>query len=87
MRTVGHVTAVVTGRDVVWERPPNAPHERAVALRLDPRVVVVADPESFEPRLLGHPGLLDQRPRPELLAGEEVPDLHRVPFDDDMRPG
>jgi hypothetical protein len=76
MRTVGHVTPVVTGRRRLGERADHRPDERAVALLVVPGVVVVRDPQPVEARRLGPAGELDQLARPELLAGEEATDLH-----------
>ena len=66
MRTVGHVTAVVTciPGDGGGERADDRPDERALALLVDPRVVVVGDPQAVEAGVLGQPRLLD-----ELAAG------------------
>ena len=58
------------------ERADDRPHERAVALRVVPRVVVVGDPQCVEAGRLGSARLLDQLARTELLARQEVPDLH-----------
>src|SRR3712207_1909913 len=38
------------------DTPDHAPHERALALGVDPGVVVVGDPGGGEPRLLRPPG-------------------------------
>ena len=78
MRTVGQVTAVVTcSRSVAAASAPmTRPHERALALLVDPRVVVVGDPDPVEARRLGELGVADELPRSELLAGEEVADAH-----------
>ena len=60
IRTVGQVTAVVTGSDVASrQRADHPPHERALALLVVPRVEVVGDPQPLEARLLGLPGLAD----------------------------
>jgi hypothetical protein len=58
------------------ERAEDGPHEGAVALLVVPGVVMVGDPQRVEPGRLGPTCLLDELPRPELLAREEVPDLH-----------
>ena len=54
----------------------HGPHERAVALLVDPGVVVVGDPDAVEAGGLGEPCLPDELLRSELLAGEEVADAH-----------
>src|SRR5205085_608092 len=43
--------------------PDHRPHERALALLVVPRMVVVADPETLEPRLRSEACLLDELPR------------------------
>ena len=57
IRVVGHVTPTPTSmRSVVAAMAPeHRPHERAVALRLDPRMEVVGDRHEVEPGLLGLP--------------------------------
>ena len=90
MRTVGQVTPVVTGSDVdLRQRPDHAPHERALALRVVPRVEVVGDPQPLEAGLLGAAGLVDQLRGTELLAGQEVADachVGSVPDLEDLTP-
>ena len=79
VRTVGQVTAVVTGSEQAWEmRADHRPHERALALLVVPRVEVVADPERVEAGGLGGHGLLDELLGRVLLAGEEVADAHGI---------
>ena len=82
MRIVGQVTPVVTCMPgtACGERADHRPDERALALLVVPRVVVVGDPEPVDAGLLGERGLLEQFARGELLAGEEVADLHRGPL-------
>ena len=77
MRTVGQVTPVVD-RQVggLRDRADHRPHERAVALLVVPRVVVVGDPQRVEAGLLGAAGQVDELARAELLAGEEATDAH-----------
>ena len=77
IRTVGQVTAVVTGSEQAWEIAPIiAPDERALPLLVVPRVVVVADPEGLEAGLLGGDRLLDELGGRVLLAGQEVAEAH-----------
>ena len=68
----------VHGRDRAGERADHRPHERALALLVDPGVVVVGDPQAIEAGVLGQPRLVDQLVRTELLAGQEVADAHAV---------
>jgi len=58
------------------QRADHGPHERAVALGVVPGVVVVGDPQGVEAGRLRPAGLGDELDRAELLAGEEVADLH-----------
>ena len=82
MRTVGQVTAVVTGSEQTWEiGSDHGPDERALALLVVPGVEVVADPQRLEAGRFCGGGLGHQVGRAVLLAGQEVSDLHgcRVP--------
>ncbi len=65
-------------RGHLGEGPDHRPHKRAVTLLTDPRMVVVRDPERLKSGLLGHPGLFYLIVRPELLAGQKVPNLHHL---------
>jgi hypothetical protein len=60
------------------DRADHAPHERAVALRVDPRVVVVGDEREAEPRLLRRPSVGRELGRSVLLGGQGVAELHGV---------
>ncbi len=79
MRTVGHVTAVVTCiRSVAWATSaPIIDHTNG----LSPWAsfhgwIVVGDPQPLEPGLLGEARLADELAWSELLAGQEVADAH-----------
>src|SRR5690606_24219387 len=50
----------------------HAPHEGAMALAIDPGVVVVGDAGEAEARRLGSLGVIDERRRAVLLASERV---------------
>ena len=74
IRTVGQVTAVVTGSARRRDRPDHRPDERALALLVVPRVEVVGDPQGVETA---------SRPPPDrstggrvLLGRQEIPNLH-----------
>jgi hypothetical protein len=58
------------------DRADDRPHEGAVALLVDPRVVVVGDPQRVEAGRLGAPGLVDEIAGGAFLGGQEVTDLH-----------
>src|SRR3546814_235434 len=64
------------------ERADHGPDEGTLALRVVPRVEVIADPEALEASLLGHHRLLDQLGGSELLAGEEIAQTHGAPWVD-----
>ena len=59
---IGHVTPTrdADRRRPLGDRPEHGPHERRVALLVDPRVEVVGDRDEVEAVLLGQPGDLDQ---------------------------
>ena len=59
------------------DAPEHAPHERALALAVDPRVEVVRDEREAEARLLGPDGVPDEVERPVLLARDRVSELHK----------
>ena len=65
----------------------DGPHERALALAIDPWMEVVRDQREREPRLLGRCRVLDEIERRMLLARERVPELdaHHRPLSR-MRP-
>ena len=63
-------------RDRLRQRADHAPHERTVALGVNPRVVMIGDPQAREPGGLGHAGLLHQFHGPEFLSGQEVSNFH-----------
>src|SRR5215218_2304816 len=59
--------------------PDHAPHEWALALRVDPGVVVIRDPGGSEARFLRPAGVADHFVWGHLLAGEHVSHLgHRL---------
>src|SRR5215208_3113998 len=69
------------------DTPDHAPHERALALRVDPGVVVVRDPGSGEARFLRPAGVPDHFVGGHLLAGEHVSHLgHRLTLLPDNEP-
>src|SRR5205814_7526590 len=53
--------------------------ERAVPLRIHPRMEVVGDPQGLESGVRRTPGLVDQVPGAELLRRQEVSDAHAHP--------
>jgi hypothetical protein len=57
------------------DAPDDRPDEGAVALAIDPRVVVVRDREELEAGLLGEAGVADEVEWRVLLAGEGVPEV------------
>ena len=79
MRTVGQVTR---GRHPQRRRrgdgADHAPHERALALLVEPRMEVVGDPHPLETGLLAPSAPGEQRPWPVLLRGQEVAELDHV---------
>ena len=74
-RRAGHGRADVQVGDG-GDGPDHAPHERAVALLVEPRMEVVRDPHSVDAGLFGEPCLVDERRGWVLLTGQEVADLH-----------
>jgi hypothetical protein len=69
------------------QRADHRPHERAMALLVVPRVVVVRDPQGMEAGRLGATGLLHEIARTELLAGKQASDLHASELPGHTRPG
>jgi hypothetical protein len=61
------------------DRADHAPDERAVSLRIHPRVEVIGDEDVREARVLGAARVLDELRRRVLLGGQPVADLHDVP--------
>jgi hypothetical protein len=69
------------------DTPDHAPYERALALRVDPGMVVVRDPGGGEARFLRPAGVPDHFVRCRLLAGEHVSHLgHRLTLLPDNEP-
>ena len=76
----GHARADPQALRRLRDAAEHRPHERALALRVDPRVEVVGDQREREARLLGAARVLDERARTELLARELVAELHHRPL-------
>ena len=68
----GHAGPDADGRRRLGHAAEDRPHERAVALLVDPRVEVVRDRQEVEARLLGQARMAHQVGRSVLLAGECV---------------
>ena len=85
-RRAGHAGGHVHARHVGRQRPDHRPHERALALRVVPRVVVVGDPQPLQARGLRETRLIEQLTGRELLAGEEAADAHTPSATPRLRP-
>ena len=68
----GHAGPDADGRRRLGHPAEDRPHERAVALLVDPRVEVVRDGQEVEARLLGQARMAHQVGRSVLLTGECV---------------
>ena len=76
-RRAGHARAEAQLLGGLRDPADHAPDERALALRVDPGVVVVGDQRKGEARLLGQPGVAHEVVRAVLLRGERVAEFDR----------
>jgi hypothetical protein len=60
--------------DCLGQRADHRPDERTLPLLVVPGMEVVGDPQGIEAGVLGAAGLIDERVRVVLLAGQEVAD-------------
>src|SRR2546427_2514117 len=77
-RRARHAGAHAQAVSYLGDTAEHAPHEGTVALFVHPRMEVVGDEREGEPGLLGLTRLTDEIARPELFAGQLVPELHHA---------